>query len=74
MSDVSSLFRLNIEVGDLESCISFYSKLLGITGRKQAGSVLLQVWPCDPASPRRIVGKRPAAPSSKSAVLYSEGS
>jgi len=38
MSDVPSLFRLNIEVGDLESAISFYSKLLGITGRKQAGS------------------------------------
>ena len=38
MSDVPSLFRLNIEVGDLESAISFYSKLLGIAGRKQAGS------------------------------------
>ena len=38
MSDVPNLFRLNIEVGDLESAISFYSKLLGITGRKQAGS------------------------------------
>jgi predicted enzyme related to lactoylglutathione lyase len=38
MSDVPSLFRLNLEVGDLESAISFYSKLLGIKGRKQAGS------------------------------------
>ncbi len=38
MSDIPSLFRLNIEVGNLESAISFYSKLLGITGRKQAGS------------------------------------
>ena len=36
--DVPSLFRLNIEVGDLESAVAFYSKLLGITGRKQAGS------------------------------------
>jgi predicted enzyme related to lactoylglutathione lyase len=37
-NDVPSLFRLNIEVGDLESAVAFYSKLLGIHGRKQAGS------------------------------------
>ncbi len=37
-SDVPQLFRLNIEVGDLDSAISFYTKLLGIQGRKQAGS------------------------------------
>jgi catechol-2,3-dioxygenase len=38
LNDVPQLFRLNIEVGDLESAISFYTKLLGIEGRKQAGS------------------------------------
>jgi len=37
-NDVPQFFRLNVEVGDLESAISFYSKLLGIEGRKQAGS------------------------------------
>ena len=36
--DVPQFFRLNIEVGDLESAIAFYTKLLGINGRKQAGS------------------------------------
>ena len=36
--DVPQFFRLNIEVGDLNSAISFYTKLLGIEGRKQAGS------------------------------------
>ena len=36
--DVPQFFRLNIEVGDLNSAISFYTKLLGIDGRKQAGS------------------------------------
>jgi predicted enzyme related to lactoylglutathione lyase len=36
--DVPQFFRLNIEVGDLDSAISFYTKLLGIEGRKQAGS------------------------------------
>lgn len=37
-TDVPQFFRLNIEVGDLNSAISFYTKLLGIEGRKQAGS------------------------------------
>ena len=36
-NDVPPFFRLNLEVGDLESAILFYSKLLGIEGRKQAG-------------------------------------
>jgi predicted enzyme related to lactoylglutathione lyase len=37
-SDVPKFFRLNIEVGDLKAAISFYTKLLGVQGRKQAGS------------------------------------
>jgi catechol 2,3-dioxygenase-like lactoylglutathione lyase family enzyme len=36
--DVPQFFRLNIEVGDLNAAISFYTKLLGVEGRKQAGS------------------------------------
>jgi len=36
--DVPRFFRLNIEVGDLAEAIAFYTKLLGIEGRKQAGS------------------------------------
>lgn len=36
--EVPQFFRLNLEVGDLKSAISFYTKLLGIEGRKQAGS------------------------------------
>src|SRR5262245_57809209 len=36
--DVPQLFRLIVEVGDLAAAISFYTKLLGIVGRKQAGS------------------------------------
>ena len=35
-ADVPQFFRLNIEVGDLERAVSFYSTLLGIDGRKQA--------------------------------------
>ncbi len=37
-SDVPSLFRINVEVGSLDEAVDFYSTLLGITGRKQAGS------------------------------------
>ena len=37
-SDVPSLFRLNVEVGDIDQAAEFYSELLGIEGRKQAGS------------------------------------
>jgi predicted enzyme related to lactoylglutathione lyase len=36
--DVPSLFRLNIEVGDLDQAAEFYGKLFGLEGRKQAGS------------------------------------
>jgi catechol 2,3-dioxygenase-like lactoylglutathione lyase family enzyme len=36
--DVPQLFRINIEVGDLAAAVSFYTKLLGIEGRRQAGS------------------------------------
>ena len=37
-SDEPSLFRINIEVGNLDEAAIFYSKLFGIEGRKQAGS------------------------------------
>jgi catechol 2,3-dioxygenase-like lactoylglutathione lyase family enzyme len=37
-TDVPQFFRLNIEVGNLDAAIAFYSKLLGLDGRKQAGS------------------------------------
>ena len=36
--DVPQFFRLNIEVGDLASAITFYTRLLSVEGRKQAGS------------------------------------
>jgi len=37
-ADVPQFFRLNIEVGDLAAAIPFYTKLLGIEGRKQPGA------------------------------------
>jgi predicted enzyme related to lactoylglutathione lyase len=37
-ADVPSLFRINVEVGNLDQAADFYGKLLGLEGRKQAGS------------------------------------
>jgi len=37
-ADVPSLFRLNIEVGDLDAAAQFYGKLFDLKGRIQAGS------------------------------------
>jgi predicted enzyme related to lactoylglutathione lyase len=36
--DVPQFFRLSVEVGDLDAGAAFYGKLLGMQGRKQAGS------------------------------------
>jgi catechol 2,3-dioxygenase-like lactoylglutathione lyase family enzyme len=37
-ADVPSLFRINIEVGNLDEAERFYGSLLGQKGRRQAGS------------------------------------
>jgi predicted enzyme related to lactoylglutathione lyase len=37
-SDVPNLFRINLEVGDLDAAAKLYETLFGIAGRKQAGS------------------------------------
>jgi len=36
--DVPQLFRINVEVGNLDEAAEFYGKILGVVGRKQAGS------------------------------------
>src|SRR5262245_25379418 len=37
-ADEPQLFRINIEVGNLDEAADFYTKLLGVPGRKQAGA------------------------------------
>ena len=37
-TDMPNLFRINVEVGDLEQAAEFYTKLFGLVGRKQAGA------------------------------------
>ena len=36
--DMPNLFRINIEVGNLDQAAQFYGKLFGFEGRKQAGA------------------------------------
>ena len=36
--DTPNLFRINLEVGNIDQAAQFYSTLFGIEGRKQAGS------------------------------------
>lgn len=38
MPDTPKLFRAMLQVGDLDKAVDFYSKLLGIKGRKLPGS------------------------------------
>lgn len=67
-NDVPQLFRLNVEVGNLESAISFYTKLLGIEGRKQAGSRCY--FECGPVTLQvlDVSSQRPPHPAAK--ALY----
>ena len=73
-NDIPQLFRLNIEVAGLSAAIDFYSALLGLEGRKQAGSrcyfvcgpVTLQV--LDVAASER--GNVPREPHTAAKSLY----
>ena len=38
MTDTPKLFRVVLEVADLEEAVAFYSRLLGLEGRMQRGS------------------------------------
>jgi catechol 2,3-dioxygenase-like lactoylglutathione lyase family enzyme len=55
------LFRLNVEVGDLDGAATFYGELLGQTGRKLSGS--RADFTCGGVTlhgPRRVGERRPA--------------
>src|SRR5271170_8449517 len=73
-ADVPSLFRINVEVGNLEQAAEFYERLFGLVGRRQAGArcyftcgaVTLQV--VDVASPAAGGAARPPHPAAK--ALY----
>ncbi|MDT0547543.1 MULTISPECIES: VOC family protein [Streptomyces] len=47
-ADVPQLFRLSVEVGDLEEAVAFYGRLLGLEGRRQPGARCY--FPCGPVT------------------------
>ena len=56
-NDVPQFFRLNVEVGDLEKAIAFYTKLLDVQGRKQPGSRVY--YECGPVTLQVVQVKEP---------------
>ena len=67
-SDVPNLFRLNIEVGDLDEAADFYGRLLGIIGRKQAGSRIY--FTCGPVTLQVVDVSSSGKPHPAAKALY----
>ena len=66
--DVPQFFRLNIEVGDLAAAIAFYTQLLGVEGRKQAGSRCY--FECGPVTLQVLDASSSGQPHSAAKALY----
>lgn len=67
-SDVPSLFRINVEVGNLDQAADFYSKLLGVKGRKQAGARCYFI--CGPVTLQMVDVSSVGEPHSAAKALY----
>jgi catechol 2,3-dioxygenase-like lactoylglutathione lyase family enzyme len=67
-TDVPRLFRINVEVGDLDEANDFYSKLFGIEGRKQAGSRVY--FNCGPVTLQVVDMSSAGAPHPAAKALY----
>src|SRR5437660_37832 len=63
--DVPNMFRINVEVGNIDKAAEFYSKLFGLVGRKQAGSRCY--FTCGPVT-LQVVGVPDPHPAAK--ALY----
>jgi len=67
-SDVPNLFRINVEVGNLDQAAEFYGKLFGIVGRKQAGSRCY--FTCGPVTLQVVDVSSVAKPHPAAKALY----
>src|SRR5262249_62317590 len=65
---VPSLFRINVEVGDLDEAAKFYGKLFGLVGRKQAGSRCY--FTCGPVTLEVVDVSSARAPHPAAKALY----
>jgi hypothetical protein len=66
--DVPVLFRLNVEVGDLDRAVAFYDSMLAQSGRKQAGS--RAYYACGPVTLQVVDVSRGGAPHPAAKALY----
>src|SRR5262249_59448261 len=67
-AEAPSLFRMNIEVGDLDEAAKFYGKLFGLVGRKQAGSRCY--FTCGPVTLEVVDVSSARAPHPAAKALY----
>jgi predicted enzyme related to lactoylglutathione lyase len=67
-ADVPSLFRINVEVGNLEQAAEFYAKLFGLAGRMQAGSRCY--FTCGPVTLQVVDVSSVRAPHPAAKALY----
>jgi len=67
-TDVPQFFRLNIEVGNLDEAAEFYSTLLGIEGRRQAGARCY--FTCGPVTLQVVDVSSAAEPHPAAKALY----
>jgi predicted enzyme related to lactoylglutathione lyase len=67
-ADVPSLFRINVEVGNLDEAAEFYGKLFGLEGRKQAGSRCY--FACGPVTLQVVDVSSVAKPHPAAKALY----
>jgi len=67
--DTPQFFRLNVEVGDLDRAIDFYTKLLDLQGRKQPGARVY--YECGPVTLQVVdVSRGGGAPHPAAKALY----
>ena len=67
-TDAPSLFRLNVEVGDLGRAAKFYGELFGLQGRVQAGARVY--FTCGPVTLQVVDVSQYGAPHPAAKALY----
>ena len=67
-NDTPQFFRLNIEVGDLNKAVDFYTKLLDVQGRKQPGSRVY--FDCGPVTLQVVDVSSVGKPHTAAKALY----
>ena len=67
-NDIPSLFRINVEVGNLDEAAQFYGELFAVPGRRQAGSRVY--FDCGPVTLQVVDVSSMGAPHPAAKALY----